>query len=34
MTLWVVKGGRAGEREDRFLDHAFTGNRPHPLEFF
>jgi restriction system protein len=25
MTLWVVKGGRAGEREDRFLDRAVIG---------
>lgn len=25
MTLWVVKGGRAGEREDRFLDHSVVG---------
>jgi restriction system protein len=25
MTLWVVKGGRAGEREDRFLDRSLIG---------
>ena len=25
MTLWVVKGGRLGEREDRFLDHSVIG---------
>jgi restriction system protein len=25
MTLWVVKGGRAGEREDRFLDRSVIG---------
>lgn len=25
MTLWVVKGGRLGEREDRFLDHGLIG---------
>ena len=25
MTLWVVKGGRLGEREDRFLDQSLIG---------
>jgi restriction system protein len=25
MTLWVVKGGKLGEREDRFLDHGLIG---------
>jgi restriction system protein len=25
MTLWVVKGGRLGEREDRFLDNGLIG---------
>jgi restriction system protein len=25
VTLWVVKGGRAGEREDRFLDRSVVG---------
>ncbi len=25
MTLWVVKGGRLGEREDRFLDQSVVG---------
>lgn len=25
MTLWVVKGGRSGEREDRFLDRSVIG---------
>ncbi len=25
MTLWVVKGGRLGEREDRFLDQSVIG---------
>ena len=25
MTLWVIKGGRLGEREDRFLDHSVIG---------
>ena len=25
MTLWVVKGGRLGEREDRFLDDGLIG---------
>jgi restriction system protein len=25
MTLWVVKGGRSGEREDRFVEHSVVG---------
>jgi restriction system protein len=25
MTLWVVKGGRTGEREDRFLENSVVG---------
>lgn len=25
MTLWVVKGGRSGEREERFLDESVVG---------
>ncbi len=25
MTLWVVKGGRSGEREERFLEHSVLG---------
>src|SRR5207244_3456139 len=25
MTVWVVKGGRSGEREDRFLERSVIG---------
>lgn len=25
MTLWVVKGGRHGQMEDRYLEHSIVG---------